>query len=70
MRQSMLARTAKRSRQALKIAEKWKTRLAGLDREDPTAKQAMLWQEEHYEIKSGCEPSTAQTEQAYQLRLR
>ncbi len=43
----MLARAEKRSRQALKIVAKWKSRLADLDRDDNTAKQARLWQEEH-----------------------
>ncbi len=43
----MLARAEKRSRQAQKIVEKWKARLAGMDREGVAAQQARLWQDEH-----------------------
>ncbi len=39
----MLARAERRSRQALKLVEKWKVRLAELDREGVAAKQAKLW---------------------------
>ncbi len=39
----MLARAERRSRQASKLVEKWKTRLADLDREGVAAKQAKLF---------------------------
>ncbi|MBW4029001.1 MAG: hypothetical protein HIU93_16680 [Acidobacteria bacterium] len=39
----MLARAERRSRQASKLVEKWKTRLADLDREGLAAKQAKLF---------------------------
>ncbi len=39
----MLARAERRSRQASKLVEKWKTRLADLDREGIAAKQAKLF---------------------------
>ena len=39
----MLLRAERRSRQALKLVEKWKVRLADLDREGIAAKQAKLW---------------------------
>jgi hypothetical protein len=39
----MLARAERRSRQAAKLVEKWKTRLADLDREGIAAKQAKLF---------------------------
>jgi hypothetical protein len=39
----MLARAERRSRQALKLVEKWKARLADLDREGVVAKQAKLF---------------------------
>lgn len=42
----MLARAEKRSRQALKIVEKWKVRRADLEREGIAAKQPRLWQDE------------------------
>ena len=41
----MLARAEKRSRQAQKIVEKWKARIASMDREGVAAQQARLWQE-------------------------
>jgi hypothetical protein len=44
----MLQRAEKRSRQAQKIVEKWKAKLMELDREGVSAKQARLWQEEHF----------------------
>ena len=43
----MLARAEKRNRQAEKLVDKWKGRLADLDREGVTAKQARLWAEDH-----------------------
>ncbi len=43
----MLARAEKRSRQAQKIVEKWKERIADLDREGIAAKQTRFWQDEH-----------------------
>ena len=43
----MLARAERRSRQAAKLVEKWKSRLAELDRAGVAAKQAKLWSEEH-----------------------
>jgi hypothetical protein len=39
----MLARAERRSRQASKLVEKWKLRLADLDREGVAAKQAKLF---------------------------
>lgn len=42
----MLARAERRSRQALKLVEKWKTKLAELDREGVAATQAKLFAEE------------------------
>lgn len=45
----MLARAEKRSRQAQKIVEKWKARLAELDRQGVAAKQARLWIDDHPE---------------------
>ena len=39
----MLTRAERRSRQALKLVEKWKTRLAELGREGGAAKQAKLF---------------------------
>ena len=39
----MLLRAERRSRQAAKLVEKWKVRLADLDREGIAAKQAKLW---------------------------
>ncbi len=43
----MLARAEKRHRQATKLLEKWKLRLAELDRTGVAARQARLWAEEH-----------------------
>jgi hypothetical protein len=43
----MLARAERRSRQALKLVEKWKTRLAELDREGGAARQTQLFAEDH-----------------------
>jgi hypothetical protein len=45
----MLARAERRSRQALKLVEKWKARLVDLDREGVAAKQARLWADDHLE---------------------
>ena len=45
----MLARAERRSRQAFKLVEKWKTRLAELDREGVAAKQAKLFAEDNPE---------------------
>ena len=42
----MLARAERRSRQALKLVEKWKTKLADLDRERGAATQAKLFAED------------------------
>ena len=39
----MLARAERRSRQALQLVEKWKTKLTDLDQEDIAAKQAKLF---------------------------
>jgi len=43
----MLARAEKRHRQAAKLVEKWKLRLADLDRAGVAARQAKLWADEH-----------------------
>ena len=43
----MLARAERRSRQAAKLVEKWKSRLAELDRAGVDARQAKLWADEH-----------------------
>ena len=43
----MLARAERRSRQALKLVDKWKLRIAALDREGVAARQATLWSEGH-----------------------
>ena len=45
----MLARAERRSRKAVKLVDKWKLRLAELDREDIDAKQAKLWADDHPE---------------------
>ncbi len=42
----MLARAERRSRQALKLVDKWKLRIAALDREGVAARQATLWSED------------------------
>lgn len=39
----MLLRAERRGRQASRLVEKWKARLADLDRERVAAKQAQLW---------------------------
>lgn len=39
----MLARAERRSRQALQLVEKWKTKLTDLDQEGIAAKQAKLF---------------------------
>jgi hypothetical protein len=43
----MLARAERRSRQAAKLVDKWKSRLVELDRAGVAAKQATLWSDEH-----------------------
>jgi hypothetical protein len=43
----MLARAERRSRQAAKLVDKWKSRLLDLDRTGVAARQARLWSEEH-----------------------
>ena len=65
----MLARAERRSRQAAKLVEKWKARLAKLDREGVAAKQAKLWVEDHVEKgtkiaidESGSESCTSEIE--------
>ncbi len=45
----MLARAERRSRQAYKLVEKWKTRLKELDREGVAARQAKLFAEDQQE---------------------
>ena len=45
----MLARAERRSQQALKLVEKWKTQLAELDREGVAARQAKLFAENQQE---------------------
>ena len=42
----MLARAERRHRQAAKLVDKWKLRLAALDRDGLVAKQARLWADE------------------------
>jgi hypothetical protein len=42
----MLARAERRHRQASKLLEKWKLRIAQLDRAGVAAKQARLWPDE------------------------
>jgi hypothetical protein len=49
----MLARAERRSRQALKLVEKWKTKLSDLDRKGIAAKQAKLWSDDQPEQGSG-----------------
>ena len=51
----MLARAERRSRQAVKLVEKWKARLAELDREGVAALQARLWAEDQPEVVSESE---------------
>ena len=45
----MLARAERRSRQVLKLFEKWKIRLADLDREGIAARQAKLFADDQPE---------------------
>jgi hypothetical protein len=45
----MLTRAERRSRQSLKLVEKWKARLADLDRDDVAAKQAKLFADDQLE---------------------
>ena len=42
----MLARAERRHRQAAKLVDKWKLRVADLDRAGVAAKQATLWADE------------------------
>ncbi len=48
----MLDRAEKRHRQTAKLVEKWKLRLAELDRAGVAARQARLWAEEHPDAQS------------------
>jgi hypothetical protein len=43
--EQMLARAERRSHQAAKLVDKWKSRLVELDRAGVAAKQARLWSE-------------------------
>jgi len=43
----MLKRAERRHRQATKLVEKWKLRIAELDRAGVTSQQAKLWTDEH-----------------------
>lgn len=45
----MLTRAELRSRQALRLVEKWKARLADLERDDVAAKQAKLFADDQLE---------------------
>jgi hypothetical protein len=45
----MLARAERRNRQALKLVEKWKAKLADLDREGVAANQAKLFTDDQME---------------------
>jgi hypothetical protein len=45
--EKMLARAERRERQASKLVEKWKLRLAELDRKGIEARQARLWADDH-----------------------
>jgi hypothetical protein len=45
----MLARAERRSHQALKLVDKWKLRIAALDRVGIAARQATFWSEEQPE---------------------
>ena len=47
----MLVRAERRSRQALKLVEKWKTKLVELDREGVAARQAKLFAEDQQEYQ-------------------
>ena len=47
----MLARAERRSRQALKLVEKWQAKIAALDREGVAAKQARLFVDDLPECK-------------------
>ena len=49
----MLARAERRSRQAEKLVQKWKSRLAELDRQGVDAKQAKLFDDKQSEQGSG-----------------
>ncbi len=43
----MLARAERRSRQASKLVDKWKLRIAELDRQGVEARQTKLWVDDH-----------------------
>jgi len=43
----MLARAERRERQASKLVEKWRLRIAELDRKGIEAQQARLWTDDH-----------------------
>ncbi|MGI4830493.1 MAG: hypothetical protein ACRYFU_20180 [Janthinobacterium lividum] len=43
----MLARAERRHKQAARLVDKWKLRVAELDRTGVVAKQATLWADEH-----------------------
>lgn len=58
----MLARAERRSRQASKLVEKWKTRLAGFDREGVVAKQAKLFADDQPGQGSDGDSSLANTQ--------
>jgi len=45
----MLARAQKKAAQAGLLVEKWKQRIAELDRIGVAARQAQLWSDEHFE---------------------
>jgi hypothetical protein len=51
----MLSRAERRSRQASKLVEKWKIRLAELDREGIAAKQAKLFADDQPEQGSNAD---------------
>ena len=58
----MLARAERRSRQASKLVEKWKIRLADLDREGVAAKQAKLFADDQPGQGSDGDSSLANTQ--------
>jgi len=51
----MLARAERRSRQAEKLVQKWKLRLAEFDRQGVAAKQAKLFADDQPEQGSGAD---------------
>lgn len=48
----MLARAEKRHRQSAKLVQKWKLRIAELNRAGVDAKQTRLWADEHPDAAS------------------